>query len=62
MTEEDAGMYEWARHADTTAEEAWERIQELNESVDWTPEQMLAAMESDPDRRADEGAERGEAR
>jgi hypothetical protein len=62
MTEEDAGMYEWARRADTTAEEAWERIQELNESVDWTPEQMLAAMESDSDRRAGEGAERGEAR
>jgi len=62
MTEEDAGMYEWARRADTTAGEAWERIQELNESVDWTPKQMLAAMESDPGGRAGEGAERGEAR
>ncbi|WP_254822532.1 hypothetical protein [Haloglomus halophilum] len=61
MTEEAAGAYEWARRADTTAEEAWERIQELNESTDWDPEQMLAAMESDPDQRAEEGTERGEA-
>lgn len=62
MTEEAAGTYEWARRADTTAEEAWERIQDRNESVDWEPEQMLAAMESDPDRRTDEGADRGEVR
>jgi len=62
MTEDAAGMYEWARRADTTTEEAWERIQELNESVDWDPEQIFAAMKPDPDGRADEGAERGEAR
>jgi len=47
MTEEAAGTYEWARRAEITAEEAWDNLSELNDTVDWDVEQMLAAMESD---------------
>jgi hypothetical protein len=62
MTEEAAGMYEWARLADITAEEAWDDLGNLADEVDWDVEQMMAAMESNPGDLPEEGAERGEVR
>jgi hypothetical protein len=58
MTEEAAEMYEWARQAGITAEEAWEDLGELAATVDWDVEQMLAAMESDPEGSPEKGTER----
>jgi hypothetical protein len=55
-------MYEWARRADLTAEEAWEDLGELSDTVDWDVEQMLSAMESDPEDLPGEGTEREQAR
>ena len=62
MTDDAAGTYEWARRADITAEEAWEDLGALSETADWDVEEMMAAVESDPDDVSRDGAERGEAR
>jgi hypothetical protein len=50
MTEDAAGVLAWAQRASITTEEAWKKMQDVNEDVDWDVEQMLeASSESQPE-------------
>lgn len=41
MSEDDAGVLAWAQRASLTSEEAWERMQDVNDDTDWDVENML---------------------
>ena len=45
MSEESARIHERAENSDVSAEEAWERAQELNEDTEWDIERMLPEID-----------------
>jgi len=47
MTKEAAEILRQAENEATSADEAWENIEELSRSVDWDVEQMLSAVDRD---------------